>query len=189
MAKANGSGKVGSSLQNPTPPESFCQMVYMLHKGTLLLVRLIRQFPAYDGIMQTSTIHHAAHVNFHRTRTDVAHAITATPQLTSVSHRGKLGCSYYGLQAHAVSEVEADIILGVNCNAFHQCRPRLGRKLSYHVGMINGRNKLPKIIPHKLAAALFQADLIVLGRQRLIADFQLIISAVVSSFHKGKLGL
>ena len=27
--------------------------------------------------------------------------------VTSASHRGKLGCSHYGLQAHAVSEVEA----------------------------------------------------------------------------------
>ena len=63
--KANDSGKVGSSPQNPTPPESFCQIVYMLHSVVSLFIRFIGQLSAHDGIMQTRTIHYAAHVNFH----------------------------------------------------------------------------------------------------------------------------
>ena len=48
-------------------------MVYMLHNAVLLLVRLIWQFSAYDGIVQTSAIHHAAHINLHRNRPSISH--------------------------------------------------------------------------------------------------------------------
>ena len=88
--KANDSGKVGSSPQNPTQPESFCQIVYMLHKGVLFPARLVRQLSAYDGIVQTRSIHHAAHVDFHCNRTGVVHvsrpAIVRKPAIQPLIH-------------------------------------------------------------------------------------------------------
>ena len=50
--KANDSGRVGSSPQNPTPPASFCQMAYMLCKGVSPFIRRMGQRSAHDGIVQ-----------------------------------------------------------------------------------------------------------------------------------------